>query len=255
MNNTNQKIILDTMIWYLLGRDQNVFEDVKKMNISPNYINILELCNTRNLINIEDSVRNAIRKLFRFQEYAIFEPPFLYVVNKHDDYVINNFMFKMLKFTEVIAEGDRIDETKHSEFYEHIRNYHDGSIKASQFFNEKVKDVRAQIKDKKDKDKYRRINSIPRTKEFISSFIKNSTNNKYSIDNVDLNQIELLIKTIDKFFQKMVLDKNMKMEAIDWCDLSILAYVGPGDKFWTKEGRLAQMIKEAGCERYLYEFN
>jgi hypothetical protein len=46
---------------------------------------------------------------------------------------------------------------------------------------------------------------------------------------------------------------KMNMKPNDWFDLAILAYVRPGDKFWTEDNRLIQMIKEAGCEHYLYK--
>lgn len=44
------RIIPDTNIWYLLGRDNDVFEKVKDKTICPNYVNITELSNTGNLV-------------------------------------------------------------------------------------------------------------------------------------------------------------------------------------------------------------
>ena len=45
----------------------------------------------------------------------------------------------------------------------------------------------------------------------------------------------------------------MKMVPNDWYDLTLLAYVEPGDKYWTKEGKWNQLIREAGCAAYLFE--
>lgn len=67
-----------------------------------------------------------------------------------------------------------------------------------------------------------------------------------------MKKIELLVLTMDIFFKTMELSK-MNMKPNDWFDLAILAYVRPGDKFWTEDNRLIQMIKEAGCEHYLYK--
>ena len=45
----------------------------------------------------------------------------------------------------------------------------------------------------------------------------------------------------------------MKIKDNDWFDFSILAYVQPGDKYWTNDRKWLRLIKEAGCEEYLYE--
>ena len=38
----------------------------------------------------------------------------------------------------------------------------------------------------------------------------------------------------------------------DLNDLFILAYVRRGDKYWTKDQKWIDLIKEAGCEEYLF---
>lgn len=38
----------------------------------------------------------------------------------------------------------------------------------------------------------------------------------------------------------------------DLFDLYNLAYVRRGDKYWTNEKKWIKLIKEAGCEKYLY---
>jgi len=43
----------------------------------------------------------------------------------------------------------------------------------------------------------------------------------------------------------------MKVQANDWYDFAILAYVQPGDKYWTREKRWINLINDAGCGHYL----
>jgi hypothetical protein len=45
----------------------------------------------------------------------------------------------------------------------------------------------------------------------------------------------------------------MKIKDNDWFDFSILAYVQPGDKYWSNDKKWKILIKDAGCEKYLYE--
>jgi hypothetical protein len=60
------KIITDTNIWYKLGRNGELFEKVKEKNLCPNYVNLIELSNTGNIMEKEESIRCAIQKIFRY---------------------------------------------------------------------------------------------------------------------------------------------------------------------------------------------
>lgn len=244
------RIIPDTNIWYLLGRDNDVFEKVKDNTICPNYVNITELSNTGNLVIKEDSTRNAIRKMFHFQKHTIFEPPFVHVAQLVNKYTFNiQGIMNMLRLTSIFAQGDRIDDAKKEEFFNYIASYNEGFKEAATFFNEEAKQIRQRIKDKKS---HRKKDSIQITAGFINFCVETSTKKQCNIDGIDFKKIELLVLTMDTFFKTMELSK-MNMKPNDWFDLAILAYVRPGDKFWTEDNRLIQMIKEAGCEHYLYK--
>lgn len=135
------------------------------------------------------------------------------------------------------------------DFFNHINEYNKGFAEAAAFFNEEAKVIRQRIKDKKG---HRKKDSIQITAGFINFCVDISTNKQCNIDGIDLKQIELLVLTLDAFFKTMELSE-MNMKPNDWFDLAILGYVRPGDKFWTNDNRLIQMIKEAGCEHYLYK--
>jgi hypothetical protein len=46
---------------------------------------------------------------------------------------------------------------------------------------------------------------------------------------------------------------KMKIQANDWFDFAMLAYVQPGDKYFTYEKRWNRLIEEAGCGDYLFQ--
>ncbi len=83
------KIIADTHIYYYLGSDESLFDKVKWEPICPTFINILELSKTHNLINRQEYVREAIRKLFNYKNEVIFEPPFIHVAKLYGEYDYN----------------------------------------------------------------------------------------------------------------------------------------------------------------------
>jgi hypothetical protein len=247
---TNSRLIADTNVWYLLGRDNEIFEKVKNKRICPNYINIVELSNTGNLVRKEESTRNAIRKMFHFQENAIFEPPFVHVAQLVNEYDFDiQDIHSILEFTSIFAQGDKIDDKKNEAFFMYIKEHNKGFEDAVAFLNEEAQKIRLRIIDKK---KHGKVDSIQSTAGFINFCVEISTNKKCNIDGINLKQIELLVLTMDRFFKTMELSK-MNMKPNDWFDLALLSYVRPGDKLWTNDGRLIQMIKEAGCEKYLYK--
>lgn len=250
LNKNGNRIIPDTNIWYLLGRDNILFEKVKNERICPNYVNIVELANTGNIVRKENSVRHAIQKMFCFQEYAIFSPPFVHIAQLINDYEydIENLR-PILDFTSIFAQGDRIENTKTNDFFNHVNNFNDRFKEATNFINDRAKIIRERINNK---EKHRNKNSTPATRDFINFCVENSTNKRCNIKSLDLNQIELLVLTINNFFKTIEISE-LNMKSNDWFDLSILAYVRPEDKFWTEDKRLIQMIKEAGCENYLYK--
>lgn len=47
---------------------------------------------------------------------------------------------------------------------------------------------------------------------------------------------------------------QMNMKGNDWYDLYILSYVQPNDKYWTLERRWLNLIRTAGCENYLFQY-
>lgn len=245
------KIIADTNIWYYLGKDRSIYEKVKGESICPTFVNIYELSKSDNILNHEELSRLAIQKLFAFKSNVIYEPPFIYIAKLH-----NYFLFDplkeiggWLKFTEKFANGLSIEPSKKDDFKKEIDRIRDDLNSGAQFFNEKAEKIRKRISNKKE---HKKKDTHQITGGFINFIVETMTDKKCNLEGFDLNQVDLLIRTLDHFFKTLETSK-MKIKDNDWFDFSILAYVQPGDKYWTNDKKWINLIKDAGCEKYLYE--
>lgn len=245
------KIVADTHIWYYMGDDEDLFKRVKSCHIAPTYINIFELSKSENLIDKEEYSRAAIRKLFAFRQNAMLEPPFIYLAKMHNNfhYDAGKEVGHWLEFTEKFAQGESIELDKRAFFRQRVAEIRTDLITGSDFLNTEAERIRQKNIDKK---QHKKIDTIDITARFINFCVEATTEKKYNIYGMDIKNIELLIKTLDHFFKTLETSK-MKFQPNDWFDFAILAYVQPGDKFWTKEKRWINLIKDAGCSEYLFE--
>lgn len=245
------KIVADTNIYYYLGQDKSLFEKVKNEQICPTFINILELSKTKNLIDKEELVREAVRKIFHFKDYVIYEPPFIHIAQLYQDFEYDPVkeFGDFLEFTSRFAGGVTLDKSKAEDFRAWAEKISDGFMNGAEFANETVEKIRGNIEDKRE---HRAKDTLLLTAGFIDHLVKLTTKGQCSLMEQDLDKLELLIKTLDAFFKEMELSK-MKMQPNDWFDFAILSYVRPGEKFWTREKRWLHLIKLAGCQDYLFD--
>lgn len=243
------KIIADTNIWYGLGQDKELFEKFSKEPISPTFANIHELSKSENLIEKEDLSRSAIQMLFKFKENAIYEPPFIHLAQLKQEYKYNivSEIGHWLEFTSKFAKGHSIDPEKKEIFKQEILSCRKNLEEVTKSFNDEAENIRKRILDKK---AHKRIDTYQITAEFINFCVEQSTKGKVNLDGFELDNIELLLKTLDHFF-KTLETSQMKVQANDWYDFAILTYVQPGDKYWTREKRWQNLINDAGCSHYL----
>lgn len=244
------KIIADTNIWYYLGQKVIRYESIMNQPIRPTFVNIFELSKSHNLLDKEDLSRSAIQMLFKFRERVIYEPPFIYLAKLHQDYIFDpqNEIRNWLTFTEKIASGYSFDESKKEDLKKTLDSISAGLSSVADIFNDECEKVRLLIKNKK---AHKQIDSHQITSHFINICVETLTGGKCNLYGFDLNRIELLVRTLDHFF-KTLETSRMKIQPNDWYDFAILAYVQPGDKYWTREKRWINLITQAGCEDYLY---
>lgn len=244
-------IITDTNIWYYLGKlNESDFNKYRKLKLIPNYINIKELSTTGYISEKPELVRNAIRRIFSFQENTLFAPPFIYLVEEINHISIFNprkDIGDILTFTTQFAKGAKINEKHNKDFEKWVKEKKEHSKKLSDLINNYAEE----IKQEYSKDELMSKNTLSATLEFIKNIAKSATENKYNIDCIECSKIELLLKTLDLFLKKLVIT-NMKCKPNDLYDFALLAYVKPGTLFWTHEIRWQKLIEEAGCSKYLY---
>ncbi len=244
------KIIADTNIWYYLGQKVIRYESIMNQPIRPTFVNIFELSKSHNLLDKEDLSRSAIQMLFKFRKKVIYEPPFIYLAKLHQDYIFNpqSEIRNWLTFTEKIASGYSFDESKKEAIKMKLDSISAGLSSGADLFNAECEKSRLLIKNKK---AHKQIDSHQITGRFINVCVETLTGGKCNLYEFDLNRIELLVRTLDHFF-KTIETSRMKIQPNDWYDFAILAYVQPGDKYWTREKRWIELITQAGCEDYLY---
>lgn len=245
------KLICDTNIWYHLGANSELLEKVKDQPICPTMANIFELSKTKNVIHAEDQVRAALQSMFHFNRNVICEPPFVYLAGISNDieFDIQAEVGTYLRFAELFASGEKIRENKFAEYEEYINKISDALKQASDFINKTIAERKQEISDRR---AHKIKDTVPYTAGFINFMVKVVTQHQYNTDQLDLSQVELLIRTLGKFLHNMERSKT-KLQPNDWYDFLQLGYVQPGDKYWTKEKKWLSLIQEAGMEDYLYE--
>jgi len=245
------KIIADTNIWYSLGQDNDLFKKVEELLICPTWINIVELSKTENVVDKEDFTRLAIQKMFHYKSNVIVDSPFIYLSKlktKDEKVELDSFISDCLLFTERFAQGDKIDLEKQSQYYDWINKHRDNVTTLCDWFNEKSDG----IKKKVNKKTHRKLDTFEITATFIHKIVELMTKGEVNLYDFDFEQIELFWRTIDQFFKELELS-GMKMQPNDWFDFTQLAYVQPGDLFWTKEKRWIRIIENIGLQDYLYQ--
>lgn len=245
------KVIADTNIWYDMGEDPKLFNKVKSLSITPSFVNIYELSNSRKVIDREDFSRSAIQMLFKFKQNMIYEPPFIHLAKLHTNYFFNpeNEINDLLKFTSAFARGDSISIANIDMFFEQIELMKKELKIGADYFNIEAEKSRKLIS--KRIREHRTKDTIDLTGSFLSFCVKFSTFGISNLEGIDLDKIELLVKTLDCFF-KTIETSDMKFKVNDWFDFAILAYVQPDCKYWTRDKKWVNLIIEAGCEKYLY---
>ena len=101
------------------------------------------------------------------------------------------------------------------------------------------------------KEKHRKLLTLPIVYQLVNSWADTATNGRYKLKKYILSNNELFFKVLDYYFKCLEVGQY-KWQRNDLFDLFNMAYVRKGDKYWTHEKKWLILIKEAGCEQYLY---
>lgn len=252
----NPRIITDTNIWYYIGANDELFEKTKKMNLTPNFINLEELTHTENLVfKQKENIRKGIQRIMYHQKNVIFEPPYIKVAQ-----LINKFPFDtvkllrtLLKVSRQIANGGVIDESLNNDFISQLRINKKPKQETTDSLNKRAVEIRGRLSTPESRKKHMEEDSIPYTSNWLNNMVLLSTDNKCNIENLELDQVELYIHSLDRFLKEVETGQIDEIKVNDWFDIELLAYVRPGDKYWTKEKRWKGIIERAGCGHYLFD--
>ncbi len=240
-------IICDTNIWYNIGR--------KSINVEPfenrlcfHYLTVGELLSTEKLLYSPEDHREAVSSLFSYGKYSDSHmfPVFDHIHHlynesySYSESVIGNMLtnLKLLSWvglpdeirSEYSTKGDKVRELQEMESSK-INNY-----------SKEIKSVMCQFK------KHDYTHEI---REIIIKNVNLSANDNVMDMHFDWTKLELLEATMKESSKK--LNSGLIFKNNDWNDLLQLAYVQPGNQYWTKEKRWKRIITDSGMEHYLYE--
>ena len=245
------RIIVDTNVWYQLGKDDVLFNKVRD-KLAPIYNNLWEMSNTGALYNKLDMVRNGIRKAMVCSKKMIITEPMKYLIkraNRKYRSKTSDYTEQMLLFTQKIANGYYIEEKQKDDFYHYIQQSKSQLKQISDDLNKTALECQNRIKSYK---KHRQANTYYLTIKYVDFMALQATNNKFNLKRLPLKEYELLILVLDKLFKDLETGER-KWQRNDLFDLFNLAYVRRGDKYWTNEKKWIDIIKAVGCEHYLYQ--
>ena len=245
------RIIVDTNIWYQLGKDEVLFDKVKDQ-LTPVYNNLWEMSNTGALYDRPDMVRNGIRKAMLCSKRMILTEPLKYLAQRANEKFpvkIRVYTKQMLIFTQKIANGYGIDDRQKEEFYLYIQQSKKQLEQIADNFNNTALECKSKIKNYK---KHRETNTYFLTIRYLDFMVQQATEKQFNLKKLPIKEYELLILVLDKFFKELETGER-KWQRNDLFDIFNLAYVRRGDKYWTNEKKWIDIIKSVGCEHYLYK--
>lgn len=245
------KIVTDTNKFYDLGADIALLQRIRQEPITPTFISLRELTTTGRLNEDEEKVRSAIQAMLVFENNIILEPPFLYLgkIYKGELLVSIDNPTPDLVISKMIASGEKIIPGKEGDYYEFVKARRVEMKKLPDLFNSEAARIQEMIKG----NERQRLaeNTLKLTVGFICECIDREFEEEFNFEGLDSTKFELLLLVLDLYFKKLETGQ-MKFKQNDLYDFAILAYVQPGDKFWTSDGRWLTMIRELGMDSYLY---
>lgn len=245
------RVIVDTNIWYALADNEELFNKVKN-ELYPVYNNLWELSNTGRIHSNPEKVMNTIRKVMLCSKRMIIHEPLKYLIgksNKKYKPFMTRYTQDMLNFTQKIANGYFIAENQKENFQKHIKEVKEGLDQVKTNFNNTAIECKNKIKNY---EKHRKKETWFLIVRFINYMAQQATENKFNLKKLPLGDYELLILVMDNYFKKLETGETV-WQRNDLYDLFNLAYIRRGDKYWTNEKKWIEIIKDVGCEHYLYK--
>jgi len=247
-------IICDTNIWYYIGDKSIIPQKENGNSLIAIFPSIEELFRSDKIFNNTNYVANAIRAIMTNSRQTIRSLPPEAYLKKLDDptYVFIDYkgdLNVILEITQRIANGQPIEGELKDTMLKLIEYRKQVLQKGATFFNNEADRIK---KEYTNKNKPKTTERIHVHREFIESIVETRLQNEKLSKNFDWTQIELYDYAAKLLFHKIEIS-TMKIQPNDWYDIINLIYVAPGEKYWTREKRWINLIKEAKMEKYLYK--
>ncbi len=186
------------------------------------------------------------------QKNMIYEQPLRYLIKscnkrKFKPNTIRE-IYSLLEASSRIARGATIADDKKDDFHKYILENKQGLKDLRKSMGELAMRCKSKIKNK---GKHRKAYSLTIIIDYLNFLAKQAINGRYNLRKLPLRDYELLICVMDLFYKKLETGSIVWKEN-DLNDLFILAYVRRGDKYWTKDQKWIDLIKEAGFDEYLF---
>lgn len=254
------KIILDTNIWYAIANGEK-FEFMFNCNpVVATYINYDELTVSPNLLDDKiELVQSVLIKMSLLKTYDLMENTIDYIIKLDDPTYNNEHYFE--NYASVSEDVTKlISGEQNKEYYLNHKDVIEtrkeqlnqiGNAFIDRLGSTKVY-VEGLIRSKViHKDVFWDEDHSGFAKHVITEWIRiaSPTNHELSAT-FDWKKIELFLAVTEQLLKQLIMT-NKKMKANDWYDLFILKYVQPGDKYLTREKFWLEMINKARMDKYL----
>lgn len=249
MNSEDPYIICDTNIWYGIAR-----EELKPTTplLVPTFTAMIELAKTENHRDFPELVASAIGEWVKYKENSRMVPPFVYLKrldNPSYSYDLKAVHGPTLKVISAIAKGMRVDASNVDAYLNCFESIRDGLNDLAEFMNAGAAPIKARRINTK---AHRKEDPTPLNRDFVSRFVGYTCGGEPLSEGFDWNKVELLMAVLRVWHNELELS-GLKVQPNDIFDLYQMAYVQPGDMFWTLEGKWIRLIKQAGMEKYLFQ--
>jgi hypothetical protein len=242
-------IICDTNIWRHIANGEEVIPEADRL--IPNYTNHQELVKAKGVVTQPEVISDALELIGRRNPSCRCDPPLVYLklLDSPDfEYDLMGIHVDVFVSAAELAKGERVEPGSQAEYF---KRFEDGE-KALQEFADLANKFAKPIKDKKLKAKdHRKEDSTMANQELISQWVGMATGTEGLSESFDWSKVELLMGVMRVWFNNLELTPQ-KVKPNDLFDFFQLAYVHPGEKYWTNEKSWNNLMKLADLGHYQY---
>ena len=242
-------VICDSNIFYHIASGK--FSVPNAELIAPRTV-VYELINKRQLATNPEQHRLVLKGLIESAEVCYHLDPFLHIADVLGLEITSDRLIASINdFTEAFnaledfVTGDAIDGSKIIEFYTWI----DSNSKPGESL---IAAINSHVVSIKSCTKIDRTRHLADTHTLISRLLSEKTGIDILSKDIDWKRIELFVHVTDLYLYELS-RKSRKAVFTDLTDWFNLAYIQPGEMYWTDDHRWLHLVQHSGMGPYLYQ--